>query len=132
MTPMRVLPFLFLLSAAAACHTKDEARALVTAVDAYRAAPNDDKPAKADVLDKVECSDKDICAVKEACRKSADATARGLRLQKEVEKGSHDSGAYPDDLAQKWKQASSDLAEGYGYLEDCRNKTQALKERFGI
>lgn len=114
------------------CHTKDEARALVTAVDAYRAAPNDDKPAKADALDKVECSDKDICAARDACRKSADATAKGLRLQKEVEGGSRDSGPYPDDLAAKWKEASSDLAEGYGLLDDCRNRTQALKEHFGL
>jgi len=126
---MRVWPFLVLLCA---CHTKDEARALVTAVDAYRQAPNDDKPAKADAIDKVECSDKDVCAAKDACRKSANATARGLRLQKEVEQSSRDSGPYPDDLAAKWKEASSDLAEGYGLLEDCRNKTQALKERFGI
>lgn len=115
-----------------ACHTKDEARALVSAVDAFRAAPNDEKPVKADALDKVECSDKDVCAVKEVCRKSADATARGIRLQKEVEQSARDSGPYPDELAAKWKQASSDLAEGYGYLEDCRNRTQALKERFGL
>ena len=127
---MRVWPFLVLLCVA--CHTKDEARALVTAVDAYRAASNDDKPAKADVIDKLECSDKDVCAAKEACRKSANATAHGLRLQKEVEQSSRDSGPYPDDLAKKWKEASSDLAEGYGLLDDCRNRTQALKERFGL
>src|SRR5438270_10501290 len=131
MTPMRVWPFVLLLPICAACHTKDEARALVSAVDAYRSAPNDDKPAKADALDKVECTDQEVCAVKETCRKSADATARGLRLQKEVEHGARDSGPYADDLAAKWKTASSDLAEGYGYLEECRNKTQALKERFG-
>ena len=114
------------------CHAKEEARALVTAVDEFREASNDQKPAKADALDKVACSDRDVCAVKEACRKSADATAHGLRLQKEVEQGSRDSGPYPDDLAAKWKEASSDLAEGYGLLDDCRNKTQALKERFGL
>jgi len=84
------------------------------------------------VIDKIECSDKDVCAAKEACRKSANATAHGLRLQKEVEQGARDSGPYPDDLAAKWKEASSDLAEGYGLLDDCRNRTQALKERFGI
>jgi hypothetical protein len=128
-TPMR---WSVLLVFVCACHTKEEARALVTAVDAFRSAPNDDKPAKADAIDKVECSDKDVCAAKEACRKSADATARGLRLQKEVERSARDSGPYPDDLAAKWKEASSDLAEGYGLLEDCRNRTQALKERFGI
>ena len=104
----------------------------MTAIDAFRAASNDDKPAKADALDKVECNDKDICAVKDACRKSADATARGLRLQKEVIEKSHDAGPYPDELAAKWKEGKSNLEEGYGLLEDCRNKTQALKERFGI
>ncbi len=114
------------------CHTKDEARALVTAVDAFRAASNDDKPAKADALDKVECSDKEICAVKDACRKSADATAKGLRLQKEVIEKSRDAGPYPDDLAAKWHEGRSDLQEGFGLLEDCTNRTQALKERFGI
>jgi hypothetical protein len=121
-----------LLVLVSACHTKEEARALVSAVDEYRSASNDKKPEKADAIDKVACSDKDVCAAKDACRKSADATAHGLRLQKEVEQGSRDSGPYPDDLAKKWKEASSDLAEGYGYLEDCRNRTQALKERFGI
>ncbi len=129
---MRAWLLLVVLFSFAACHTKDEARALVTAVDAFRSAPNDEKPAKADALDKIECSDKDICAVRDACRKSADATAKGLRLQKEVEQNSHDSGPYPDDLAAKWKEASSNLAEGYGLLEDCRNRSQALKERFGL
>jgi hypothetical protein len=129
---MRLWPLLLPVAFACACHTKDEARALVTAVEAFRSASNDDKPAKADALDKVECNDKEICAVKDACRKSADATARGLRLQKEVQENARDAGPYPDDLAAKWKQSNSDLAEGYGLLDDCRNRTLALKERFGI
>ena len=104
----------------------------MSAVDAFRSASNEEKPAKADALDKVECTDKDVCAVRDACRKSADATARGLRLQKEVQEKSRDSGPYPDDLAAKWKQSNSDLQEGYGFLEDCRNRAQALKERYGI
>ncbi len=120
------------IALAPACHTKDEARALVSAVEAYRAAPNDFKPAKADALDRVACTDKDVCAAKDACTKSADPTARGLRLQQEVQSAATDAGPYPDDLAKKWKQASSDLAEGYGYLEGCRAKIQALHERFGI
>jgi hypothetical protein len=114
------------------CHSKDEARALVTAVDAYRAAPNDAKPARADALDKVECTDTDVCAVKAACTKSADATARGLRLQQEVQAAAKDGGGDPNALEDKWKRASSDLAEGYGLLEECRTKTQALHEHYGI
>ncbi len=115
-----------------ACQAKSEARNLVAAVDAFREASNDNKPGKADALDKVECTDKEVCEVKAACTKSADATAKGLRLQQDVQAHAHDSGPYPDDLADKWKEASSDLAMGYGLLEDCRNKTLALKERFGL
>ncbi len=120
------------LVALSACHSKDEARALLTAVDAFRAAPNEDKPAKADALDHIACTDKEICDVKSSCTKSADATAKGLRLQKEVQDGARDSGPYPDDLAVKWKEASADLAEGYGLLEDCRARTQGLRERYGL
>ncbi len=114
------------------CHAKDEARTLVKAIDAYRAAPNDDKPARADELDKVACTDPEVCALKDTCRKAADPTARGLRTQQEVARAAHDTGPYPDDLAAKWKSASSDLAEGYGFLEECRTKTEALRQRFGI
>jgi hypothetical protein len=115
-----------------ACHSKDEARALVSAIDAYRQASNENKPAKADALDKVACTDKEVCDTKAACTKSADATAKGLRLQKEVKEHARDSGPYPDELADKWKEATSDLAEGYGLLEDCRAKTQALQDKYGL
>jgi len=115
-----------------ACHSKDEARALLTAVDAYRAANNDNKPTKADALDAVPCTDKDVCEVKAACTKSADATAKGLRLQKEVMERARDAGPYPDDLAAKWREGKDDLDEGYGLLEECRGKAQALHDRYGL
>jgi hypothetical protein len=128
---MRRLVFAVLL--ATACHSKDEARALVTAVDAYRSANNDDKPARADALDKVACTDEEVCAAKKACRKSADATARGLRLQAEIQAAIQDGGKPdPDAMQKKFDQANSDLAEGYGYLEECRTKIEALHQRFGI
>jgi hypothetical protein len=115
------------------CHAKDEARVLVSAVDAYRAASNDDKPARADALDKVACSDEQVCEVKAACTKSADATAKGLRLQHEVQVAPKDQGNKQNDaLAEKWKEASSDIDEGFARLDECRTKVAALRERFGI
>lgn len=128
---MRVVACVLLI-VASGCHAKDEARAVAAAVDEFRAASNDDKPAKADALDKVACTDAEVCEVKAVCMKSADATARGLRLQKEVQRFARDSGPYPDDLADKWKQASSDLSEGYGFLEACRQKRETLHDRFGL
>jgi hypothetical protein len=123
---------LVMLALASGCHSKEEARLLVTAVDAYRAASNDNKPARADALDKVECTDNEVCAAKAACTKSADATARGLRLQQEVQAAAKSGGGDPTVLEDKWKRASNDLAEGYGLLEQCRAKTQALHDHFGI
>jgi hypothetical protein len=127
---MRRVVFAVLLLAA--CHAKEEARMVVTAIDAYRAASNDDKPARADALDKVPCTDDQVCAVKAVCTKSADATAKGLRLQQEIQSAVKDGGADRTEMENKWKEANNNLAMGYGLLEDCRTKTQALRERYGI
>lgn len=118
---------------AVGCHAKDEARALVTAVDAYRAAPNDDKPKKAAAIDAVACTDEEVCKAKDACRKSADATAKGLELQAEIQNALKDGGKPDQDAMQKkFEEANSDLAEGFGELEDCRAKVDHLRDRFGI
>ena len=117
---------------AAGCHAKEEARAVVTAVDAFRSAPNDDKPAKADALDKVPCTDSEVCEVKAACAKSADATAHGIRLEQEIEQASKDGARNGDEMQSKFKQAQVDLEEGYGLLEGCRLKTQALREKYSL
>ncbi len=121
------------------CHgARDEARALVAAVDRFRQASNDDKPELADALDKVPCADAEVCAAKAACTKSADATARGLRLQKEVkqgldhvEAGTADAPANARALADKWNEAGSKLDEGYRALEDCNVKIERLRAQYG-
>ena len=130
---MRRLLCVFIALAAAGCHAKDEARTLVGAVDAYRAASNDDKPKKAAAIDAVACTDEEVCKAKDACRKSADATAKGLELQAEIQEALKDGGnADPDVMQKKFDEANSDLAEGYGELEDCRAKCERLRERFGL
>lgn len=123
----------FVLFALMGCHAKDEARTLVGAVDAYRAASNDDKPKKAAAIDSVACTDEEVCKAKDACRKSADATAKGLELQAEIQDALKDGGKTdPDVMQKKFEEANSDLAEGYGELEDCRAKCEHLRERFGL
>ena len=124
-------------AALAACHgARDEARALVGAVDRFRQASNDDKPALADALDKVACTDEAVCAAKAACTKSADATARGLRLQKEVKAGLQhaEAGAGAVDahaLADKWSEAGTQLDEGFKALPDCDGKVEHLRAEYG-
>ena len=116
-----------------ACHGKDEARAVIGAVEAYRNAPNDQKPAKAAALDAVPCTDKDVCEVKDACRRSADATAKGLRLQAEIQTAIADGGKPdPDVMQKKFEESNSDLAEGYGFLDECRDKVRRLKEHYSL
>jgi hypothetical protein len=117
----------------AGCHGKQEAVALVSAVDAYRAASNDDKPRKAAALDAVRCTDKDVCDAKDACRRSADATAKGLRLQAEIQSAIADGGKPdPDTMQKKFEEANSELAEGYGFLDECRTKVEALKQHYSL
>ena len=128
-----------LLLALVACDgTKDEARALTKAVDAFRTAPNDKKPELADALEKVPCTDADVCAVKDACTKSAVPTAKGIRLQKEAEQGLADlkAGKLAAGSAEaKGLQAKVDLAnqeseKGLNALEDCDNRVTRLKVKY--
>lgn len=128
---------LVLVSAAllllAGCHGKAEAVAVISAVDAYRAASNEDKPKKAAALDAIPCTDEDVCAAKDACRRSADATAKGLRLQTEIEAAAEDGGTRdPSALQKKFEESNSELAEGYGFLAECTTKLEALKQHYGL
>jgi len=82
-----VRPSPILLLAFCACTTtaKQEARSLVAAVDRYHKAENTEKPAAADELEKVSCTDDEVCDAKSACVKSASAMAKALRKQHDVE-----------------------------------------------
>jgi hypothetical protein len=64
---------------------KQEARSLVGAVDRFHKAENPDKPAAADALEKLPCTDEEVCAAKEACVKGTSPMAKALRKQREVE-----------------------------------------------
>lgn len=77
--------FLIFATSIGCSHTQ-EAKSLIEAVDRYRKAPTDQQPPLADAIAKVQCSDNEVCAAKDACLKSASATAKGIRKRQEVEK----------------------------------------------
>ncbi len=120
--------------------TKDEAKNLATAVDAYRKAPNEKKPELADALDKVPCSDPEVCDAKTACTKAADETAKGLRLQSDLEKRLEDVKAgkilpgSPEALKISLDVHEADdlLASGMKDLDECDNRLIKLRVKYNI
>lgn len=74
-----------LLFASCTSPGKQEARSLVAALDHYHKAENPEKPAAADEIEKVACSDEEVCAAKDACVKATSAMAKGLRKQHDVQ-----------------------------------------------
>jgi len=131
----------FLVLGLASCDgAKDEARTLAKAVDAFRKAPMDKQPELADALEKVPCSDPDVCAAKDACTKSAVPTANGIRLQKEVEQGLADlkAGKLAADsteakgLRTKVELANVESEKGINALEDCDNRLIRLKVKYSL
>ena len=136
----RSFAWILVLGLASCDGAKDEARALAKAVDAFRKAPNDKKPELADALEKVPCTDPDVCTVKDACTKSAVPTAKGIRMQKEVEQGLADvkAGKLASDSAEakalgpKLDDAKAKSDEGFAALEDCDNRVTRLKLKYTL
>jgi hypothetical protein len=120
--------------------TKDEVKGLATAVDAYRKAPNEKKPELADALDKVPCTDPEVCDAKSACTKSADETAKGLRLQSDLAKRLEDVKAgkilpgSPEALKISLDVSEADelLANGLKDLDECDNRLIKLRVKYNL
>jgi hypothetical protein len=136
----RSFAWVLLLGLASCDGAKDEARTLAKAVDAFRKAPNDQKPELADALEKVPCTDADVCAARDACTKSAVPTAKGIRLQKEVEQGLADvksgkleaGSAEAKALGPKLDEAKAQSDQGFNALEDCDNRISRLKLKYSL
>lgn len=124
----------FLLLIISCSHTQ-EARSLIEAVDRYRKAPTDEQPPLADAIEKVQCSDEEVCAAKDACQKSASATAKGIRKRQEVQKVLADvlDGSLPktDPRATKsyadLDESDRLMKEGMDALAACDEKLVALR-----
>jgi len=132
---------LVLVCVGAACGgTKREASAVVGAVDRYRQAENVAKPDLADALAKVPCTDAEVCATRDACVAAADPTARGLRLQHEVEQGLADLNANKltkDDptaraLPAKLAESTRLRDQGDQALQACERQVTALRMKYEL
>jgi hypothetical protein len=137
----RILSLLLLLDVSACDFgAKGEAQAVANAVDRYRRADNPQKPAAAGELEKVACTDAEVCALKDTCLKSARPTAEALVLKHEVERGlaELESGRMDKDdpkakaLMPKLERSAQLLDEGHRALPACDDKLLAIKRKYGI
>jgi hypothetical protein len=120
--------------------SKQEAASLVAAVDRFHKAENVDKPERAKALAQVVCADAEVCEAKRLCDASARATAAGLLLKVEVEKGlaAIEKGtlAKTDDAAKalpdKLDEAGRLLGEGHAQMPACDQKILALRARYDL
>ena len=119
---------------------KTEAASLVAAVDRFRAAPNEQKPGLLAPLAGAACTDKDVCAAKEACLSFAKPTSDGLTLKNEVERKISDlqNGRLDRDsdearaLPMKLEEAQKLLRQGETALGACHEKTLTLRVRYRL
>jgi hypothetical protein len=74
-----------LLVAACTPTSTREARSLISAVDRFHKAENSEKPTASDDIEKVVCTDEEVCAAKDACVKGATPMAKALRKQRDVQ-----------------------------------------------
>ena len=128
------------LSLVSCSSTKQEAASLVAAVDRFHKAENADKPEREKAIAQVVCSDADVCDAKRVCDASAKASASGLLLKVEVEKGlaALEKGtlAKTDDaakgLSDKLDEAGKLLAEGHAQMPACDQRILALRGRYDL
>ncbi len=130
-----------LAASSTACGSgKREAASLVAAVDRYRKAPMESKAAPAAMIEKVECSDAEVCAAKEACLQSARPTVRGMALKLEVTKALDDlnEGRITHDqaegmgLSRKLDDASRAIDDGRVNLAGCDAEVISLRLKYAL
>jgi hypothetical protein len=131
----------WLVCAAAACSSaKQEAAALVAAIDRFHRADNTEKPARAKSIARVACTDAEVCETKKLCETATTATADALILKVEVEArlAELESGALAktDDVAKalpgKLDEAEQKLKEGHAAMPACDQKVLALRAHYDL
>jgi hypothetical protein len=119
---------------------KHEAASLVEAVDRFRAADNATKPARAQAVAGVGCSDAKVCDAKQACLAAIDPTARAMALKDEVSQRLDDieqkrlapDSAPAQALPEKLDEAGRLLQQGRAKMPDCEKKLADLRIAFGV
>ena len=130
----------FVTVTACSSGAKREAASLVSAVERYRRVENIQKPAEANTIAAVACTDREVCEVKAACIAVSEPTSKGLALKAEVERGMADIEAkrIPVDsdearaLAPKLETASNLLEKGRAALAACDEKVLALRLKYSL
>jgi len=120
--------------------SKQEAASLVAAVDRFRKAENVDKPEREKAIAQAACADAEVCEAKRLCDTSAKATAAGLLLKGEVERGlaalENGTLAKTDDAAKalpaKLDEAERLVREGHAEMPACDQKILALRGRYDL
>lgn len=136
----RIFVVFALLFAACNLEAKQEADSLVRAMERFRKAENKDKPDMIGVVKNTKCSAADVCAARTECLAYADATARALKLKRDVELSlfAVESGAIPKDsedakaLPGKLDEAEKLLKEGFGHLQPCDDQLMALRRTYRL
>ena len=119
---------------------RPEVASLVTGVDRFHRASNDERPARADALARVACQDREVCAAKALCVEATTATGAALRLKREaeamlaeVELGTKDAqDPAVAALPAKLDQASKLLKKGHDAMPACDHEILVLRERYGL
>ena len=121
-------------------HGREETAALAAAVDAFRGAPDADKPGRADAIAKLRCSDREVCAAKADCLAVATASVKALALQKEGQGKLADlkQGRLAPDapeaaaLPAKLDEAERQVAEAKSHVEGCDAQIKVLQRKHGL
>lgn len=140
MTPWAAAAALLAASLVACTSSKQEAASLVAAVDRFHRAENADKPEREKAIAQVVCAEAEVCEAKRLCDAAAKATAAGLLLKGEVERGlaALEKGALAktDEAAQalpgKLDEAGKLLADGHAQMPACDQKILALRGRYDL
>jgi hypothetical protein len=137
----RSLFVLFLAVFAIACsHDKQEAGALIHAIEQYRAAPDELKVDRVHDISWVACTAPDVCAAKDECLKMADPTARALAIKVQAQKtleAIKNGTEAPNDpnvkaLPDQLDLASKLLDEGHAELQPCEEKVTGLRIKYRL
>lgn len=119
-------------------HDKEEAGAVIHAVDEYRAASDEDKTAAVEKLRAVACTNAEVCATKDECMQMAEPTASALKTKIEARRildsaktdaaAAGDVAALPDRL----DAASKLLDLGHDHLVPCEDKITGLRIKYRL
>ena len=119
-------------------HDKEEAAALVHAIDVYRAAPDSDKVAAVDKIKAVTVTNLEISEAKDECLQMAEPTANALAAKIAAAKVLDDlkkDAAVPEDvsaLPDRLDAASKLLDVGHEHLIPCEEKLTGLRIKYRL